>query len=225
MTTPRSIDTPERNKAARIRDRLAKEIEHVDRRRDLSPAGRRARHAQAIVKAQDELSQLRADEAQRVADRRAELTKNLFGAVRPDDARIISIRDAADRSSRVADAKEAERLMNLAEMSGDEVLLQALARECAQRSNPVEPDYGVLFQQWANEQPAGADTVDELSVIADEMSDTGHRLMRERAFAVTLPDDIRGIGNLRALAAEADDSDSAPTAQNSGNTSVRGMTS
>lgn len=206
MTTPRGIDTPERDKAARIRDRLAKEIAHIDQQRDLSPAGRRARHAQAVVKAQDALSQLRADEAQRVADRRDELTKDLFGHVRPGDARVISIRDATDRASRVTDAKEAERLMNRAEMTGDEVLLQALARECAQRYNPLEPAYGILFQQWASEQPAGADTVEELSVIADEMSDTGHRLMRDRAFSITaLPGDIRGIGDLRALAAEADD--------------------
>ncbi|MGH3722035.1 MAG: hypothetical protein ACRDRI_24970 [Pseudonocardiaceae bacterium] len=206
MTAPRGIDTPERAKANKIRERLTKEIEHIDRQRNLTPQGRRARHAKAVVKARDELSHLRADEAQRVAQRRDELTKDLFGHVRPGDARIISIRDATDRASRVTDAKEAERLMNRAEMTGDEVLLQALARECAQRSNPLEPAYGVLFQQWANEQPVGADTVDELSVIADEMNDTGHRLMRDRAFSITaLPGDIRGIGNLRALATEADD--------------------
>lgn len=210
MTAPRGIDTPERVKANKIRERLAKEIEHIDHQRNLTPQGRRARHAKAVVTAQDQLSQLRAQEAQRITDRRDELTKDLFGAVRPNDSRVISLRDAADRASRVTTAKEAERLMNLAEMSGDKVLLQALARECAQRSNPLEPAYGVLFQQWANEQPVGADTVDELSVIADEMSDTGHRLMRDRAFSITaLPGDIRGIGDLRALAAEADDDQSA----------------
>lgn len=209
MGTLRGLNTEERAKAGRVRDRLTKEIEHIQSRRNLTVEGKRARLARAVVKAQDDLAQLRTDETKRVAARRDELTRDLFGTVRPDDNRVISLRDAADRASRVTSATEAERLMNLADLHGDTVLLRALARECVQRSgNPLESGWRTLFEQWAQQQPGGADTVAELGVIADEMSDAGHRIMRERAFGVpALPAELRGLGNLRALATQADNED------------------
>jgi hypothetical protein len=206
-TIGRGIDTAERAKADRIRTGLTAEIAHIQSRRNLTAEGKRARLARAVVKAQDQLSQLRADEAKRVAARRDELHKDLFGAVSPDDSRVISIRDAADRAARVTNANEAAELMNRAEQNGDHVLLKALARECAQRStNPLETGWRNLFDQWAQDQPGGTNTVDELSVIHDETTDPGYRIVRELAFGIPpLPGELRGVGNLRALAAEADD--------------------
>ncbi|MBV9032139.1 MAG: hypothetical protein JO176_02835 [Acidimicrobiia bacterium] len=130
----------------------------------------------------------------------------MFGHVLPGDSKIISIRDAADRASRVSNPDEAATLMNLAEMNGDEVLLKALARECAERANPLEPGYGALFTQWASNQPGGSETLDEMAMIIHEFSDPGARLVRESVFSVgPLPGHLRGISDLRALAAEADD--------------------
>lgn len=208
MTTPHGIDTPERAKAAKIRDRLACEVQHIRGQRNLTPQGRRARLAAAIVKAQGELATLRTDEAQRLAARRDELHGGLFGHVRPDDNRIISIRDAADRAARLTSADEAAALMNRAEETGDTVLLKAVARECAGRSsNVLETGWHELFHQWAAQQPGATEAVEELRVIADEQMDTGHHLARDHAFGIgPLPDDLRGVavGNLRSLAAGAD---------------------
>ncbi|MGH3548922.1 MAG: hypothetical protein ACRDQU_12590, partial [Pseudonocardiaceae bacterium] len=149
---------------------------------------------------------------------------------RPDDARVISLRDAADRASRITSSDEAERLMNVADQNGDHVLVKALARECAQRANPLaETGYSVLFHQWVAQQPGGADTVSELGVIADEQSshNLGHRMSREQAFSTgaVMPADLRGIGNLRALAAEADaeDAPAAPADSGAGSAALRGM--
>ncbi len=203
--TPRGIDTEERAKAGRVRTRLAKEIEHIQSRRNLSSEGKRAQLAKVVVQARDELVRLRDAESARVAARRDELTRGLFGATRPDDSRVISLRDAADRASRVSSSEEAARLMNAAELNGDTVLLRVLAQECFQRSgNPLDPGWRNLFDQWAQQQPGGDGIVEELGVIADELNDTGHRLAREEAFGIpALPGELSGV-NLRAHAALAD---------------------
>ena len=205
----KSITTSERDKAERIKNRLAKEIEHIEGQRNLTPAGRQSRLARAVIKAQDELTELRTVEFQRVTGRRDHLIRELFGNMNTTDSRIISVRDAQDRASRVTDAEEASRLMNLAEQNGDTVLLRALARECASRSgDPLESGWRNLFTTWAQEQTDGADIVDELGLIGDELTDGEHRIRRDQAFSITtVPDDLRGLGNLRSIAARADEED------------------
>jgi hypothetical protein len=224
----KSITTSERDKAERIKNRVAKEIERIEAQRNLTAAGRQARLARAVVKAQDELTELRTAESQRVIGRRDELIRELFGNVSTTDSRIISIRDAQDRASRVTDAEEAARLMNLAEQNGDTVLLRALAQECAGRSgDPLNPTWGNLFTQWAQLQTDGADIVGELGLIGDELTDGEHRIRRDQAFSVTaVPDDLRGLGNLRSIAARADEEDGVlpPTlGQQAGDAFLHGM--
>jgi hypothetical protein len=204
-STPGRIDTEQRAKADKVRARLAKEIERIQAQKNLTREGKQARLAQAVVNAQNQLAELRAAEAHDVSDRRDQIIKRLFGHTKPDDTRIISIRDAADRASRIKSAEEAAKLMNRAELNGDTVLLRALARECATRRSPAEPAYNTLFEQWAEQQCGGPEALEELAVIGDETGDAGHRLNRERAFSVgLLPDEIRGVGNIKALAAHAD---------------------
>jgi uncharacterized protein (DUF2267 family) len=204
-TTPGRINTEQRAKADRIRDRLAKEIGDIQAQKNLTTEGKQARLAKAVLKAQADLTQLRTAEAEDVTNRRDQIIQGLFGHTRPDDTRIISVRDAADRAARIKTPDECAALMNRAALHNDEVLLRALARECAERRSPVAPAYSTLFEQWADQQTGGPEALEELATISDETSDAGHRLNRERAFSVgMLPDEIRGIGDLKALAAQAD---------------------
>jgi hypothetical protein len=205
MGAPRTIDTPERAKADRIRSRYNAEIEQIRGQRNLSDAGRRARLAQAVIRAKADLDQLRAAESDRVTSRRDQIVRDFFGHVRPNDARIISIRDAETRAAQVKTPDEAAALMNDAEQNGDDVLLRALAKKCVRRRNSLEPDWNNLFETWAAQQPGGPEALDELTLIGDETADTGHRILREHAFGLpALPKEIAGIGNLKTLADQAD---------------------
>jgi hypothetical protein len=205
MGAPRTIDTPERAKADRIRNRYNAEIEQIRGQRNLSDAGRRARLAQAVIKAKSDLEKLRATENEHITSRRDQILRNLFGHVRPNDARIVNIRSAEAIAAQVKTPDEAATLMNDAENNDDEVLLRILARKCVQRRNPLEPDWNNLFETWAALQPGGPEALNELALIGDETTDTGHRILRERAFGLpALPKEIAGIGNLKPLADQAD---------------------
>ncbi len=206
-TTPQGIDTEERAKADRVRARLAKETEHIQAQNNLDREGQRARLAAARLKAKTDLKRLGATEADHVDSRRAQRIREFFGYTRPDDNRIVSIRDASDRATRIETPDDAAKLMNSADQTGDTVLLRALAQECAQRSNPLESGWGVLFHTWAQQQPGGAEALAELNLIGEETTDTGSRLMRERAFGLPpKPPELAGASDsqLRALAAQAD---------------------
>ena len=200
------IEMSERNQAAKIREALGREVQDIRNQRNLTREGKQARVAAAIVKAQAKLAELRQAETQRLTERKAQLTKKLFGQTRPDDTKILLIRDASDRAAKIGKVADMEEAMNRAEMAGDSVLLKALAQECARRSNdPLQSGWGTLFQQWANAEYGANEAVEELGAIAAE-GDSTHRMHRDHAFSVgALPEEVRGVGNLKALADQADE--------------------
>jgi hypothetical protein len=199
------IEMPERNQAAKIREALGREVQYLRKERNLSREGRQAQIAKAVVKAQAKLAELRQAETQRFTERKDQLTKKLFGQTRPDDARILIIRDAADRAAKIVKVDDMAEAMNRADMTGDPVLLKALAQECARRSNdPLQSGWGTLFQQWANAEYGANDAVEELGAIAAE-GDSTHRMNRDHAYSVgALPAEVQ-TGNLKALADQADE--------------------
>jgi hypothetical protein len=198
------IEMPERNQAAKIREMLGREVQEIRNQRNLTHEGKQARIAKAVVKAQAKLAELRQAETQRLTEHKDQLTKQLFGHVKPDDSRIASIRDASDRAAKIVKVDDMEEAMNRAEMLGDPVLLKALAQECARRSNdPLQSGWGMLFQQWANAEYGANDAVEELGTIAAE-GDSTHRMHRDHAFSVgALPTEVQ-TGNLKVLAEQAD---------------------
>ncbi len=205
-STPQGIPSEERTKAARNKIRLDKEVEHLRTQKNLDHPGRRARIAAAFRSTTVQNSQLLATERDRLSERADQIIREKLGHIKPGDSRIISIRDAADRASQVTTPKDTAKLMNLAEHNGDDVLLTALARECAQRRNPLEPDWWGLFATWMEQKPDGADTLRELATLQVEENDSGHRIIRENAFGVPRPAELAGLSNsqIEALAAQAD---------------------
>ena len=200
-----TIEMPERNQAAKIRTALGREVQDIRNQRNLTREGKQARIAAAVVRAQAKLADLRLTETQRLTERKDQLTKKLFGQTRPDDAKILLIRDASDRAAKIVKVADMEEAMNRAEMTGDPILLKALAQECARRSNdPLQSGWGTLFQQWANAEYGANAAVEELGAIAEE-GDSTHRVHRDHAFSVgALPAEVQ-TGNLKILAEQADE--------------------
>ncbi|MGH3426074.1 MAG: hypothetical protein ACRD3Q_15375 [Terriglobales bacterium] len=209
MPTPHRADTPERKQAAQIRKSLDSQIAALRQQKNLTREGRAARMAKAIEDAKAKLTALRDAETQGMTDQAEKLQRQLFGNRHGDDARIASIRDARDRAAQLdKDPDRAAAAMTRADRDGDHVLLRAYAEEAARRSrDPLGNGqlWGGLFTQWADNQTGGTDAVEELQAIGHELSDPGQRLVRESAFGIgVLPEEIRGVGNMKALAAQAD---------------------
>ncbi len=209
MPTPRSFDTPEREKAAQIRTNLNQQIQALKSQKNLTREGRAARMAKARKTAETKIAELGRDETRRLTDRKEELHRKLFGNRKVDDTRIASIRDARDRAANLdKDINKVRDLMTRADRDGDQVLLRAYAEEVARRAgNPMGRQQGwtELFREWANDQVGGTDVIEELSALNFDFTDPGQRMVRESAFSAgPLPEELRGFGNLDALAAQAD---------------------
>jgi hypothetical protein len=210
MPTPQRYDTPERQQASKIRASLNDQIKTLRAQRNLTREGRAARIAKAVEDAKTKLAQLRQDENERMTERAEKLHRQLFGNRNVDPQHIASIRDARDRAAHLAkDIDEVRELMTRADRDGDHILLKAYAEEVARRAgNPVEGPRGwaQLFHQWASNQTGGSDVIGELHDINIELVDPGQRMVRESAFGVgVLPEEVRGVGNIKALAHQADE--------------------
>jgi hypothetical protein len=215
MPTPQRFDTEERTKAARIKAALAEESAYIRKQKNLSREGKSAQIAKAIVTAQGRLAELRQAEAQRLTDRREKLYRQLFGNRNVDDTHIASIRDARDRAAKLdKDIDKAREAMDRANRDGDSVLLRCYAEEVARRAqNPMDRahGWGGLFREWVANQTGGDDALQELEAINTELADPGQRMVREAAFGIgVLPPEVRGVGNLKALAAQADSIEELP---------------
>jgi len=198
----------ERQRAAKIKQGLAQQVEALRNQKNLTREGRAARIAKDVEDARAKLAALRQAEAQRLADRQDELQRKLFGVKTTDHTRIMSIRQAGEMASRITDPDEAQAAMNRAERSGDVDLLRALAEQCARQTGDIKRgrEWQNLFDQWAGTQPGGTDAVEELREIHFEQTNSTRNLERQSAFSVgVLPEEIRGAGNLRTLAAQADE--------------------
>jgi hypothetical protein len=211
MPTPKRVDTPERQKAARIRQSFNEQVTALRQQKNLNREGRAARIAAAYEDAKAKLAQLRQDENQRLTDRAESLHRQLFGNRNIDPAHIASIRDARDRAAELDENPEkAAAVMTRADRDGDHVLARAYAEEISRRAmNPLAKEHGAwahMFGQWASAQPGGTDAVAELQGISTELADPGQRMMRDSQFGIgVLPDEIRGVGNIKALADQADE--------------------
>lgn len=198
----------ERQQAAKIKRGLAEQIEGLRRQKNLSREGRAAQIAKAVEDAKAKLAALRQAEAQRLAGRQDELERKLFGVKTTDHNRIMAIRQADKMASEITDPEKARAAMNKADRNNDHDLLRALAEQCFLRTGDIQHGqaWRNLFDQWAGSQYGGAEAVEELREIRFEQTNDTRNLERQGAFGVgTLPEEVRGVGNLRALAKQADE--------------------
>ena len=89
---------------------------------------------------------------------RDELLRHLFtGPAFHDVTSIISFRDAQDRAERLSTPDEAVELLRRARLSGDELLVTAVALHAAAQV-PVSRPWALVLDEWFNGEPTDIDT-------------------------------------------------------------------
>jgi hypothetical protein len=133
-----------RKQAERIQGRWASVTDRLDADSTLTDSGKRAKlddeHAQVSAK----LSDLRRQEKELIAAKKASLEKRLFGlsTLTSDPGQIIAYRDAQDRAARLTDANTAREVFASAIRSDDKTLAAAvLSRALDNGWNSIVADY------------------------------------------------------------------------------------
>lgn len=133
MVLSRQIETPEREKAAFLRQVHARRVEQIRGNRDLTEAARARQLTETYRTTKARMDDLRKTEQQRLAKRQAELERHVFSAgshtVWMDrGAEAIAARDAADRADRLSKPAEALEVLRRATATGDNQLAGAVGR-------------------------------------------------------------------------------------------------
>lgn len=152
----------------------------------LSPEGKRNRMAGIYATTRDTVARLQADDQAATSARRTTLERDLFGLTGFTDASAaISYRDAQDRASGITDERDALRLLNQAELSGDDHLAKAVALRSLQEAWPA------VSAAYATARPGAAAKMQELT----NMSTTGvaDSLSAAAAYYMPAPRELAGI--------------------------------
>lgn len=199
-----------------IRKRYTTRVADIQGRKDLSDAGRARQLARLFVKASDDMRAARAATEAARRSREKHLLRRLFGNPNSHDATsVVSFRDAQDRAERLKTPTEAAELVARARRSGDTLLARAVAMRALDMAigNPAAANgWGSVLDTWSADEPGDVD--DALTELGEHHRQSPAALIGEAAqHSVPRPSELNGVGNLHALAAEADanpDEDYAP---------------
>ena len=153
--------TDQQRKAADTITAYQARIEAIRAEPTLSPEGKRNRMAGIYVTTRDTVARLQADDQAATSARRTTLERDLFGLTGFTDASAaISFRDAQDRASGITDERDALRLLNQAELSGDDHLAKAVALRSIQEAWPA------VSAAYATARPGAAAKMQELASVS-----------------------------------------------------------
>lgn len=192
----------------KIREVYTTRVADIKGRRDLSDAGKRRQLAKVWVKAADDMRAARAASETSRATREKQLLRRLFGNQNSHDATsVVSFRDAQDRAERLKTPAEAGELLARARRSGDVLLARALAMKAldmAVGGTPGQADgWGNVLNVWSADEPGDVD--DALTELSEFHGQGPAALVGLSAqHSVPKPTELAGVGNLHALAREAD---------------------
>ena len=178
--------TDQQRKAADTIIACQARIEGIRSDPTLSPEGKRNRMAGIYATTRDTVARLQADDQAATSARRTTLERDLFGLTGFTDASAaISFRDAQDRASGITDERDALRLLNQAELSGDDHLAKAVALRSLQEAWPA------VSAAYATARPGAAAKMQELA----NMNPTGIAdfLTASAAFYMPAPRELAGI--------------------------------
>lgn len=158
----------------------------------LSPEGQRRELAKVWWRTKQQLTQLEGSELNERKRRRESLRKELFGSSTPlAGADVISVRDAADRTSRIGSQDEAMRLLDSARTSGDTVLAQAIARRA------FSQQWVGALEHWADGDAQVEGKVNELyeleSAGGNSTRGIAELLSHGMAFGDDKPSELQGL--------------------------------
>jgi hypothetical protein len=197
--------------AEQIRQRYNRQVEEIRARRDLSDDGRKRQLAAAKVTADAQFRTIRERDAADLDIRRTGLVHRLFGRTSTNGADALSVRDALTRASAAKTPSDAENLLRMARLSGDDVLGRAVAAHAYDRVRSSlggsRQHWGQILSEWAGGDGPTADSVGELLAI-DGVGDRGSQIataqVMDRLFGSAVrPRELDGA-NIGQLAREAD---------------------
>lgn len=160
-------ETPDGQKAEKIQAYFRNALDFIRADKRLTSEGKRQQIAGEYLRAAREVTAIKDSLATKKEQRIGALRRDVFGITGGDDAqRAISYRDAQERvgSLQLGDQDKAIKLLDQAELSGDEVMVKAIM----QRSLELQwinvaniyidkhPYYGAKIEElWELQQPDG----------------------------------------------------------------------
>ncbi|WP_328314141.1 hypothetical protein OG432_30370 [Streptomyces sp. NBC_00442] len=142
--------------AQQIHDAYQSKLARIENNKTYSDHAKRVMAAKAYKQAQSDLEAQRQAELGQVEAQRAKLQRKMFGNTGATDPNAIAVRrDAVDRAARLDDPRAATDALAAAELSGDDVLAQAIAARAAQF------DWTPVIDAYAASRPTFAEAVQE----------------------------------------------------------------
>lgn len=178
--------TPQGQKAETIQSTFRQQSEYVRGNKKLTDTGKRQQLAQVYLEAKRQLDALAANVQQQRETRVSALRRDLFGAAGTSDPqRAISFRDAQERVNALqhGDSAKAAKLLDQAELSGDDVMVKAVIQrslemswaDVANQYIEKHPYYGQKLEElWGLSEPTdGIDTVGLMNAMVFQVSKPG----------------------------------------------------
>jgi hypothetical protein len=151
------------DQAAAVQDTLNRTVAALRVNADLTMDGRTRQFAVAYQRATQDMEQVQASFEGSSATTVSTLTKDIFGEVNVTGADAISVRDAADRASRLETAEDAAALLDQADNNGDDVLARAVAQRAYQcRNDLFGNDWAAVVDTYAVSHPEVGQRLSEL---------------------------------------------------------------
>lgn len=168
--------TEQGRKAEPIKETLRWQIGNIRADKKLTEDGKRQQVAAVYLQAKTQLSALKADEAQKRTSKIDSLRRTLFGTTGTTDAQTaISYRDAQERVAALsyADSDKAAKLLDQAQLSGDEVMVKALIQrsidmqwvDVANKYIEKHPYYGEKLEELWNLDNSSSEGIDTVGFI------------------------------------------------------------
>jgi len=180
-----------RQKAEGFHADLNASLKAIRENADLTREGRQRQIAASYLRAKQGLDQLRQEFMDGAVHDAKIHSKDIFGAACAIGADAISVRDAADRASRLTDADEALGLLQMADENGDEVLARAVAQQsyrAAKQATFGDEGWTSVLGEYLGSRPEVAAKLSELE--SAQANDLETNFRNEGVFFLGPPSEI-----------------------------------
>lgn len=157
MTRVQTGNTPQQQKALKLKGEYQQLVEDIRNNRTLSAHGKQKELARLYIDYKPRMEALEQEETSTAQTRAKALRRELFGLsgyVDPNTA--ISYRDAQDRAANIQDEDAAMSLLNRAELSGDTSLAKAVAAKA------FDSGWNRVINEYADANPTSESKFNEL---------------------------------------------------------------
>lgn len=181
-------ETAEGQRAIQIHDEYKTRLDWIRANKHLTHEGKREQITEVYREAKAELETLRAQAQEKRTKKVASLRRGLFGVSgTADPQRAISYRDAQDRVSKLelGDQDKALKLLDQAEMSGDEVMTKALVQRA------LELKWDKVANTYIDSHPYYGSKLEELWS-AQESPLSEALLTNTATFYISQPSEVSG---------------------------------